>query len=212
MIELNKILRMIRSKVKDNNEITYSDYDILDAVNECIRYLNNSFALQQSDFLEKVQHYRQDDMNAAIDAYNAALPEGGQRKEHIDFTVTGADLPPDFISLVHVMRARDGYYLSPVPAIEHVDGGTYKVFANKIYCNTDFDLLYRASIAQVKDMDTDTIELPVTFFDPIIKVTCMILSNNASGDVLMQEVTRIIQNIVPKRRYSHVKCRMPFMV
>ena len=122
MIKAKKILRLIRNKVKDNNEVQFSDYDVLDAMNECIRYLNMNYALKNSDFLERVKKYRQDEMG-------------------IVFSTDGAELPEDFVSLVSVIRARDGYHLSPVTAGEDMDKhklqsiGGYKVFAGKIYCS-----------------------------------------------------------------------------
>lgn len=198
MIKAKKILRLIRSKVKDNNEVTYSDYDVLDAMNECIRYLNMNYALKNSDFLERIKKYRQDEMG-------------------ITFSTDGAELPEDFISLVSVIRARDGYHLSPIPAGEDMDKhkfqslGGYKVFAGRIYCAADFDLAYRTEIAQVSDAEMDEIALPNVFIDLIVKVSCMILQGNADTDVMMREISKLADSIVPARRYSNVKQRMPFI-
>lgn len=66
MIKYEEVKRLIRFKEKDNNEIRFSDYEVKMSVNECIRYLNNSLALQNSDFLEKVIDLDQEKMNAAI--------------------------------------------------------------------------------------------------------------------------------------------------
>lgn len=198
MIKAKKILRLIRNKVKDNNEVQYSDYDVLDAMNECIRYLNMNYALKNSDFLERVKKYRQDEMG-------------------IVFSTDGAELPEDFVSLVSVIRARDGYHLSPVTAGEDMDKhklqsiGGYKVFAGKIYCGTDFNLAYRTEIAQINDAETDEIDLPNAFIDIIVKVSCMILQNSADTDVMMGEISKLADSIVPARRYSNVKQRMPFI-
>lgn len=212
MISFKRVLRMVRQKQKDNNEITYSDYDILGAVNECIRYINQSFALKNSDFLERIRQYRQDAMNAEIEAYNASLTDGEPPKEYVDFALGGVELPDDFISLSDVLRAKDKYHLSPCPAVEPVGFGAYKVFANRIYCATDFDLLYRAEIAAVSDIETGVIALPEIFLDLIIKGTGMILQNSAGTDVLMDEITRVVDNLVNGRRYNHIKARMPFIV
>ena len=244
MIKAKKILRLIRNKVKDNNEVQYSDYDVLDAMNECIRYLNMNYALKNSDFLERVKKYRQDEMNAQIDEQNkqmiaeafkgtgvvgyVALGDITLGKESnidindvhmaeaVSFT-RGVELPEDFVSLVSVTRSRDGYHLSPVPAGEDMEKykcqslGGYKVFAGRIYCGTDFDLAYRASIQEVNDVEADEISLPTAFTDIIVKVSCMILQNSAETDVLMQEISRLADSIVPARRYTNVKRRMPFI-
>lgn len=211
MITLKKIIRQVRIKQKDNNELLYSDYDIINAVNECIRYINQSFSLKNSDFLEKKQEFREVAMNEAIAEYNANLAEGETAKELVDFDETGVDLPTDFMSLVDVLRAKDHYHLSPVPSVEPVKFGSYKVFANKIYCAHDFDLLYMAKIAEVQDIDNDSVELPDIFLDILVKVTIMILLNNATTDVLMDEVTRLVDALVPGRRYVNIKKRMPFI-
>lgn len=198
MIKANKILRLVRKKLKDNNEVQYSDYDVIDALNECIRYLNMNYALKNSDFLEKIKKYRQDELG-------------------VNFASEGAELPEDFVSLVSVIRARDGYHLSPVPAGESVDKhnretfGGYKVFAGRIYCGADFDLAYRTEIAQVSNVETDEIALPNVFIDLIVKVSCMILQGNADTDVMMREISKLADSIVPARRYSNVKRRMPFI-
>lgn len=210
MVTFKRVLRMVRHKQNDNNEIKYSDYDILAAVNECIRYINQAFALKNSDFLERIKRYRQVEINAEIDEYNANLPDGEIPKEKVDFAITGVDLPVDFISLSDILRAKDKYHLSPCPSIEAVGFGTYKIFANRVYCATDFDLLYMAEIAQVKDVESGHIELPEMFLDLVVKVTGMILQNNAETDVLMQEITNVVNKLVNCRRYNKIKSRMPF--
>lgn len=238
MIKAKKILRLIRSKVKDNNEVTYSDYDVLDAMNECIRYINMDFAMKNSDFLERIKRYRQDEMNAQIAEQNkhvlteafkgtavigyASLgdinlgtksdinPEDVRLIEPVSFS-SGVDLPEDFLTLVSVIRAKDDYHLSPVTAGEKVTYGGYKVFAGRIYCGTDFDLAYRASIQEVNDVEADEISLPTAFTDIIVKVSCMILQNSADTDVMMGEISKLADSIVPARRYSNVKRRMPFI-
>ncbi len=192
MIKANNILRLVRKKVKDNNEVTYSDYDVLDAINECIRYINMDFAMKNSDFLERIKKYRQDEMN-------------------VNFTSEGAELPEDFLTLVSVIRAKDGYHLSPVVAGEKVTCGRYKVFADKIYCGTDFNLLYRAELKQINNATEGEIDLPTVFTDTLVKVTCMILQNNADTDVMTREISRLTDSIIPSRRYSNVKRRMPFI-
>lgn len=211
MIQAKKLLRMIRNKQQDNNEIKFSDYDILAALNECLRYVNQSFAMKNSDFLEKVKPYRQEEINAQIAAQNEALPEGEVSQELVDFAVTGIELPEDYLSLVSVVRASDGYHLSPVAAVDKVRSGTYKVFGGKLYAAEDFDLLYRAQIAAVKDLEQGVVELPLYFLDGLVKVTGLIL-NNAETDVLAAEISELIDKLVPSRRYSNVKARMPFYV
>lgn len=70
-ITYKELKRLIRFKERDNNEIRFSDYDIKEALNECIRYFNNSYALQNSDFLEKRVYYDENEMNIQVDQINA---------------------------------------------------------------------------------------------------------------------------------------------
>ena len=217
-IKVKDLIYKVRYKVKDFDEITYSDYDVIEAVNECIRYLNQDDALKNSDFLEKIKHYVQEDMNAEIIEYNETHPDE-EPKELYDFAETGVEMPDDMITMVDVMRLKDGYHLHPIPAVEKINPhfrGQYKVINGRIYANTDFDLLYRAEIAQVKFGDlTDAdaiIELPSVFSDLLVKISVMILTNTADNDVMAREVSRLTDNLIPNRRYNNIKVRMPFHV
>ena len=217
MIKAKKILRMIRSKVKDTDEVRFSDYEIIDAVNECIRYINVDFALKQSDFLEKIERYSEDKINAEIAEYNKTV-SASEQKPSVNFAIDGADLPEDFVTIVSVVRTRDGYHMSPVPASETIDRigmcthGGYKVFGNRIYCDAaEFDLMYRREIQGVSDVETGEIDIPAVFTDLVVKVSCMILQNNPETDVLMREISLLSSSLVPRRRYSNVKQRMPFL-
>lgn len=89
MITAKSLKSLIRYKLKDNNEVTYSDYDILQALNEVLRYVNQYYL--NTDFLEKVIHYRQDDMNREIDEYNAKL---ANMKPDPDEDETAVDVKP----------------------------------------------------------------------------------------------------------------------
>jgi len=216
-INVKELIYKIRYKAKDFNELLYSDFDILEAVNECIRYVNQDKALKNSDFLEKVQAYRQEEMNAEVAEYNQNNPE--TPRDFYDFPTTGVELPDDMITMVDVIRAKDGYHLHPIPAVEQIDPhyqGQYKVVNGRIYANTDFDLLYRAEIAQIKFADLSDsnaiVELPIAFSDLLVKITVMILTNTANTDVMAQEISRVANNLIPNRRYNNIKARMPFKV
>ena len=216
-IKVKDLIYKIRYKVKDFNELVYSDFDVLEAINECIRYLNQDKSLKSSDFLEKIKHYVQDEMNAEVTAYNELHPT--EPKPLYDFPVTGAELPEDMITMVDIMRLRDGYHLHPIPTVEQINphyNHQYKILNDRVYTNTDFDLLYRAEIAQIglDDLsDADAIvELPAVFTDLLVKVSVMILTNTVDTDVLASEVSRLADNLIPNRRYNNIKVRMPFKV
>lgn len=212
MITGTELIRLIRFKQKDNNEIKFSDYDIIQALNECIRYINQSYAMKNSDFLEKMTTYNQEDLNAQISLLNEQLEEGETPTPLYDFALTGAELPDDFISLVSLLRYDDNYKLIPVEAVAPVEYNTYKIFGERVYagCGT-FNMLYRAGIAEIATA-ADNILLPTIFKDCLVKLTGMILNNNAETDVLMQAVEDTVSALVPKRRYTNVRTKMPFYI
>lgn len=210
MISYEEVKRLIRFKEKDNNEIRFSDYEVRMAVNECIRYLNNSFALQNSDFLEKAVDYIESDMNDEIVKENEGL-EDVDKLELYDFEVKGLELPDDYITLVSVMRLQDGCIMSPVESAKKPMDWQYKLTGNRLYSGTPaFKMVYKAAIAEVKS-DSDGIELPFVFKDIVVKLSCMIL-NNAQTDVLLQAVDDAVRAIVPRRRYRNARIKMPFKV
>ncbi len=217
-INVKKLLYRIRYKAKDLDEVLFSDYDVLEALNECLRYLNQDKAMKNSDFLEKIQHYVQDDMNAEVIAWNEEHPDE-EPKPLYDFPVTGAELPEDMISMVDIMRLKDGYHLHPIPAVEQINPhqcGQYKVINGRIYTNTNFDMLYRAEIPQLKFSELSDpekiIELPEIFSELLVKVTVMILLQNPETDILASEISRVTDSLIPGRRYNNIKVRMPFKV
>jgi hypothetical protein len=175
-------------------------------MNEALRYINQSYALQNADFLEEIQQYHLNDMNAAIDIWNATNPSN--QKDHVDFS-KGVDLPDDYLAIVSITRT-DGYILHPCPAAMPPMRGQYKIVGSKLYLFDDADLLYRRSLSAVAT--DDSIDLPTFFLDPIAKVTGMILNNNPQTDVMMDEVNSVIASIVPARRYSNIKTPLQWKV
>ena len=216
-ISVGKLVYKIRFKTKDLNEILYSDFDILEAINECIRYLNQEKSLKNSDFLEKTESYVQEDMNAEVARYNAEHPDAPMA--YYNFPETGVELPEDMIVIVDIIRRKDGYHLSPIPAVEPINPhsqGQYKIVDGRIYMNTDIDLLYRAEIPQIEISSISGsggfIELPSVFLDLVAKLTVMILTNTADNDVMAKEVSRVADSLITGRRYNNIKVRMPFKV
>lgn len=210
-ITYKELRRLIRYKLKDNNEVRFSDYEIKEAFNECLRFFNSSYALQNSDFLEKAVTYDEEKMNAEIRDQNAGLPEEEQFPLY-DFKFKGLDLPNDFITLQHIMREPDGYIMQPVSSIKDPLDWQYKITGNKLYlgCPT-VKMLYKAAIIEVKD-ETDVLELPIVFKDALVKITCMILENTAGTDVMADAVDDVVSRIVPRRRYANARIKMPWKV
>ncbi len=207
MITVKELKNLIRYKQKDNNAVQYSDYDILQSLNECIRYMNQYYL--NTDFLEKMLHIEENALNEKIQADNET---NHTDVPLIDMQRTGMDLPADFISLVRLVRQRDGRDMSPCSAIKTPRPTEYKILGNKLYTGVkDVDMLYIAAIAPAQSIE-DSIALPVYFKDAVCKLTCTILSNNPDTDTMSSSVQDVLGTIVPLRRYSNAKKRMPFIV
>lgn len=206
MITAKELINLIRYKLKDNNAVQYSDYDVMQGINECLRYVNQYY--QGTDFLEKMTTFDEDELNKAIDADNAA---NGTTTPHVDMLTTGVPLPDDFIGLVRIVRRRDGRDLTPCAPIKPPLPTEYKILGNTLYTGVkSVDMLYTAAITGVASID-DTIALPVTFKDALCKLTCTILSNNPDTDTMSSAVQDVLSVLIPIRRYSNSKQRMPFI-
>lgn len=210
-ITYKELRRLIRYKLKDNNEIRFSDYEIKEAFNECIRYFNSSYALQNSDFLEKAVTYDEEAMNTEIREQNEQLPEDEQLPLY-DFKVEGVDLPDDFITLQHLMRQPDGYIMQPVASIKDPMEWQYKITGNKLYLGCPVvKMVYKAAITEIKS-EGDSLDLPFSFKDALVKITCMILENTSGTDVMAEAVDDVVSRIVPRRRYANARIKMPWKV
>lgn len=208
-IAAKDVLRMVRFKQQDHNEIKFSDYDIKNALNEALRYIVQSQALQNSDFLDAVKYYSEEEVNAEIAAENEELPEESQRQP-ISFKKDGVELPEDYVVASGVTRAYDGYPLYPVDITNVPNPKQYKVCGGKIFAGVPaFYLTYKRTITAVKDLSEDTIDLPTFCLDLIVKVTGMIL-NQAETDILLKTIDSTATAIIPRRKYNNARMRMPF--
>lgn len=208
-IAAKDVLRMVRFKQQDHNEIKFSDYDIKNALNEALRYIVQSQALQNSDFLDAVKYYSEEEVNAKIAAENEELPEESQRQP-ISFKKDGVELPEDYVVASGVTRAYDGYPLYPVDITNVPNPKQYKVCGGKIFAGVPaFYLTYKRTITAVKDLSEDTIDLPTFCLDLIVKVTGMIL-NQAETDILLKTIDSTATAIIPRRKYNNARMRMPF--
>ena len=207
-----KVLRAVRQKEQDNDEVKYSDYDIVSAVNEVIRYLNISLAHKDSEFLRKSADYDEREMNAAIDAENEANKdaEGYEPKEHEDFARKGVELPDGYISLVSVQRSSDYYNLYPATSLARFKEKNYVIFGGRLYVkHRGFRLNYIGGVPEIMDMAKDSIDLPDVFFDILVKMARLVL-NNGDADTLTQAASAAVDSLIPRRRLSNVRSRMPF--
>lgn len=190
MIETSELIKKVRYKVKDLNKTHYSDYDILQAINEVLGCINQSVALKNSDFLEKVKVFKEEVQG--------------------EFETKGLMLPCDLIVLVDIADAQCNCVLHPIPAIEDLKPNTYKIIGGKIYTkHSEVKLLYRARIPELDDLK-DCIMLPEFMKQFMINTTCVALGS--TGGVLAEEVAENLDRIIPGRRYANASLKMPFMV
>lgn len=208
-IAAKEVLRMVRYKQYDNNEIKFSDYDVQNALNEALRYIVQSQSLQNSDFLDTVKYYSEEEINKEIAAANEDLPEN-ERSPFICFRKDGVELPDDYQVVSGVTRAFDGYPMYPVDVTNVPNPKQYKVLGGKIYAGVPaFYLTYKRTISSVNDFDNDIIDLPVFCLDLIVKITGMIL-NQAENDILLKTIDSTAYAIIPRRKYNNARMRMPF--
>lgn len=210
-ITFKELNRLIRFKAKDFNETRFSDFEIRESINECLRYFNGSYALRNTDFLEKTHVYDEAEMNAAVSKQEEVWLDGESVAPY-DFKNTGVELPSDFITLQSVMRLPDGYIMSPTEGIKTPKPWEYKVTGDRLYLGSpSAKILYRAGLPEFKESSGE-IDVPNIFKDAIVKGTIMILENNAETDVLMEAFEEMLSSIVPRRRYANARIRMPFKV
>nr|DAE87388.1 MAG TPA: hypothetical protein [Caudoviricetes sp.] len=210
-ITFKELNRLIRFKTKDFNETRFSDFEIRESINECLRYFNGSYALRNSDFLEKIKIYDEEEMNSAISKQEEVWL-GDELVAPYDFKNTGVELPSDFITLQSVMRLPDGYIMSPTEGIKTPEPWEYKVTGDRLYLGSpSAKVLYRAGLQEFKESSGE-IDAPNIFKDAIAKGTVMILESNAETDVLMEAFDDMLSSIVPRRRYANAHIRMPFKV
>lgn len=208
-IAAKEVLRMVRYKQYDNNEIKFSDYDVQNALNEALRYIVQSQSLQNSDFLDTVKYYSEEEINKGIAAANEDLPEDEQQPL-ISFKKDGVELPEDYQVVSGVTRAFDDYPLYPIDVTNVPNPKQYKVLGGKIYAGVPaFYLTYKRTISSVNDFDNDIIDLPVFCLDLIVKITGMIL-NQAENDILLKTIDSTAYAIIPRRKYNNARMRMPF--
>ena len=214
MMKALTVLRLIRQKEHDNDEVKFSDYDIKCALNEVLRYMSADLTNKGTEYLQKLVDYDQSTMNTTIDVENAAnaSTEGYVVKPHMDFAFTGIPFPDDYVSAISIQRTNDGYKLHPAPSLYQLGERSYYVAGGRLYCkSTSIRLNYMGRITEVKSFDTDTIDLPDLFADVIVKLVRVIL-NNGDSDTMTQAVSQAVDSVIPRRRYSNVRQKMPFYI
>lgn len=191
MIPYKEIKKIVRFKLGDFNETNFSDYEIKMAVNEVLRYLSVSQALKNSDFLNK---------GFSFDS----------EKDEINYQSVGIKLPRDFVSLVAV-RDYKGRMLEPCTASELPSRNQYKISSDRLYTGAkSFIMMYNAMLTPVEN-EEDGIDLPYVFTDTLVQLTSLVLQQT-DGDVMHTAADAALDELIPKRKYSNVRIKMPFRI
>jgi hypothetical protein len=209
---------LVRYKAKDHNEITFSDYEIKMATNEVLRYLSNSYALKNSDFLERSIVLDEDAMNTDVLIKNADIEREAETNgeepellESYDFKTGGVELPDDLVTLVAVMSMRTKRILTPCEGIQEPEYCEYKVENGRIYSGDRcIKLQYRTLLHEISE-DEDLIELPNLWKDAVAKLVHMVLGQT-ENDILLEAVNDAVDSLVPRRRYRNAHVKLPFKV
>lgn len=197
MITVADIIRQVRIEVQDINEVDYSDWDIMNQLNKAMRLIANRFAMTNSDFMLKMVEYvdSEEATNLRI-VYDVPFNE-----KLLEF-----DLPDDYVSVDKVLTKR-GYELSP-----SVDGlirqGQYAILNNKLYTRQDVIFWYRYKFPNFGV--GDVIDLPAPFFDFVVTCVKYLLEGNL--DTATQFIADNAMKLIPARKYTHAKQKLPWKV
>lgn len=230
MIKTLQVVRLLRHREGDNDEVKFSDYDILDSLNQVIRYLSISLANKGDQYLQHVKDYDEDEINTAtVDEYtvfgSSAFVSEDEREvysadeidsnaEIVSFMETGVKLPEGYTSIISVQDLEHGRDLRPATSLAMVNNphyyGLYFIAGDRIYVNSkSFRLNYYAPIAQVESID-DEIDLPTLFLDVLVMLTRTVLNNNGQVETMESVFDSAVERVLPRRRYSNMRQRMPF--
>lgn len=176
MIEAKDILYSVRALLKDNNEMTYSDYDIKLALNTALRYISQSSLLKTTDFLETTKLITNSDIE------------------------NGANLPEDFQSLTGVTSGE--FSLAPCRVTKKPKVHEYKIMGEKIYSGAEsFTINYKRLVLPISDLTKDTISLPMFCTNLIIESTIAVLKGTPTADLITQ-MNNIITADLPVQKYN----------
>lgn len=196
MIAIANIIKQARIDLKDMNEVQYSDWDMENAINKVLRLTANHFSMLNADFTEK--------QKLMLDS-PLKLHFKPPTSKQIAKELHGDHLPIDFVAVVRVTRP-DGYELSP--ATGHINPWNYQIYRQCIFALGPIILRYRRTFVNMsKD---DSVELPISFFDFLVEATKIALAEKTS--VLTEFITDNAMKMIPGRRYSNARQRLPWRI
>lgn len=196
MIAIANIIKQVRIDLKDMNEVQYSDWDMENAINKVLRLTANHFSMLNADFTEKAKLMLDSPLR---------LHFRPPTSEQIAKELHGDHLPKDFVAVVKVTRP-DGYELHP--ATGHINPWNYQIYRQCIFACGPIILRYRRTFVNVSK--EDSIELPISFFDFLVEATKIALAEKTSA--LTEFITDNAMKMIPGRRYSNARQRLPWRI
>ncbi len=196
MIAVANVFRQVRIDLKDINEVQYSTWDLENALNKALRLTANHFSTKNTDFLTRSI------MICLERVSNLFAPP---TSDHIAEPLHGDTLPEDFISIVKVMRP-DGYELHP--STGHLHPRNYMVYRGMLFTFGPVLLTYRYTLPNVGI--NDSIDLPISFFDFIVEATKVALTESTGA--LTEYITDNAEKLIPGRKYTNARIRLPWRV
>ena len=182
LIPVKEIIEQVRLEEKDIRQEKFSDYQILKALQKAMRQLANTCATMNTEFFESMQSFS------------------------LEQVLNGVDLPIDYISMKSV-RDLSGRALSP--GTGRLDNKEYQIVSGRLYALEPVIITYSCSLPAPQE--GEVINLPEPLRDMIVSLTRMIVENS-ERDVLTQFINSEVRNIIPRRKWSNIKTKMPFKV
>jgi hypothetical protein len=181
-----EILLQLRYQLGDTERVTFSDYQLLDALNSVLTLINNALSVQGSNLIEK----------------------------QVTLTLTDGeiDLPSDFQSVVTVQNTSQTG-LNVASKNELLTQYNYRIRGNTIYSlNEQLILVYKQSFDAVGE--EDDLPLPNYFSELIKKYAVMVLKGtiDRSDAQAYQVIANDVYKLTAGREYGALDMQVPFYV
>jgi len=187
---VEEFLNQVRYQINDTDKAEYSDTELINYVNDALRFISNELIRLSSPILLKYT--------------TLSLTDGA------------ADLPSDFVREEGVLDSQ-GNLLKSYPAIKPADQYGYKIIGDKIYSNnTSLDLFYYALFPFVASLD-DEIPVPAYMVNLLKEIVIFLaLNRNEFSLNVEQELLKAfgaqIYEIANSVTQTYYERELPFKV
>ena len=134
-------------------------------------------------------------INTALVNINSSIV---QKKMTITPTNGSAKLPDDFIAVTSIED-------------ENIEQSDFRIIGDTIYTDSTINMVYYYALSKVK-VKTDTIQLPVNFFEPLIRFSEAIITKSMGRDAMTQLVYDEVSKATIGREYAYIEREIPFTI